>query len=110
MTRYAAPTTESPDGADFAFAQESVSDGNQPVWPPLHALMTVSSEAKQDQESRVCAVTPVPFQAKPMNPAEVPGAALAPAQKPAPPEMATVRIKGSELCARFYCHAETARL
>jgi len=97
MTRYSAPTTESPDGARCAFAQTPASDHIQPVWPPLHALLTVRTDMDPEPKSSVCAATPVPFRAGPLNRADVPGEAPAPVQKPEPPAMATVRIVGSEL-------------
>eukprot|EP00983_Pelagomonas_calceolata_P028378 888528-Pelagomonas_calceolata.AAC.1 len=56
MTRYSAPTTEPPDGADCAFAHtpasDNVDDVNiRPVWPPLHALLTVHTDMDPEQKS-----------------------------------------------------------
>eukprot|EP00983_Pelagomonas_calceolata_P020247 638798-Pelagomonas_calceolata.AAC.1 len=51
MTCYSAPTNEPPDGADCAFAQTPTSDNIQPVWPPLHALLTVLTDTEPEQKS-----------------------------------------------------------
>eukprot|EP00983_Pelagomonas_calceolata_P020246 638797-Pelagomonas_calceolata.AAC.1 len=51
VTRYSAPTTEPPDVAVGAFAQTPTLDNIQPVWPPLHALLTVRTDTEPEQKS-----------------------------------------------------------
>ena len=101
VTRLATQASETPgpapSGDNFSFATPApTAEATQPVWPPLHALMTVRADAGASKP-KVCAATPVPFRVEVPNRASVPGAAPAPVPKPAPPPMATVRVLGSQL-------------